>query len=179
VEEEKMKNKTEPTIDQLESKLSGWEKWLYAGFGAAFIMLLHSFVKAYENTKLVSAFFYIEKQVRTPSWPGYNEYLGNIFFGMHSPLRDEFGVAVVIMFIAVAAILAFSKKWRKIQLSKRLDLIFGFLLAGWIVLLSLGVQNSFSVEGGYNVILIIYILSLGSGYWWLRRKNDKAEEVFP
>lgn len=174
-----MKSKVEPTIDQLEQKLSQWEKWLYAGFGAGISMLLLSFVKAYENTRLVSAFFYIEKQVKTPNLPGYNEYLGNIYFGMHSPLRDEIGVAVIIFFVALAAILAFSKKWRKIQLSKRLDLIFGFLLVGWIVLLSVGVQNSFSVDGGYNVLLIVYILPLGIGYWWLRRKKDTAEEVFP
>lgn len=174
-----MKNKTEPTIDQLESKLSMWEKWLYAGFGAAFIMLLHSFVKAYENKWLTSAFFYIEEHGGGTNLPGYNEYLANIYYGMHSSQRGGLGLAVVILFILLAGILAFHKKWRKVQLSKRLDLIFGFLLAGWVTLLSIGVQNSFEVEGIYIVIVLIYLLGLGLGYWWLRRKNDKAEEVFP
>jgi hypothetical protein len=174
-----MKNKTEATIDQLESKLSGWEKWLYAGFGAAFIMLLHSFVKAYENKWLTSAFFYIEEHGGGPNLPGYNEYLANIYYGMHSSLRGGLGAAVVYLFILLAGILAFHKKWRKVQLSKRLDLIFGFLLAGWVTLLSFGVQDPLNAGGGYSVLVIVYMLALGLGYWWLRRKNDKAEEVFP
>ncbi len=142
-------------------------------------MLLHAFVKAYENKWLTSAFFYIEEHGGATNQPGYNEYLANIYYGMHSSLRDALGLAVVILFILLAVILAFHRKWRRIPLSKRMDLIFGFLLAGWIVLLSFGVQDPLNVGGGYSVLVIVYMLGLGLGYWWLRRKKDRAEEVFP
>ena len=176
-----MKSETGPALDQTEQKLNQWEKWLFAGFGAALIMLLHALLKAYENQKLTSAFFFLEFEEKgvAKSLPGYNEYLGDIFFGMHSPLRSVFGAVVVILFIVLAVILAFHRKWRTVPLSKRMDLIFGFLLAGWIVLLSFGVQDPLNVGGGYIALVVAYVLGLGLGYWWLRRKKDRAEEVFP
>lgn len=172
-------NNSEITTGYPEQMLPLWERWLYAGFGGAFIMLLHAIIKAFENQRLTNAFFYLEDKLEAANMPGYNDYLGNLYFGMHSPLRSGFGTAVVILFIALAAHLAFNGKWRKVGLNQRLDLIFGFLLAGWIVLLSLGVEDPLNVGGGYSILVILYALGLGLGYWWLRRKKDKAEEVFP
>ena len=172
-------NKVETTIDSLEQKMSQWERWLYAGFGGTLIMLLHALIKAYENRRLTNAFFYLKDKLETANMPGYNEYLGNLYYGMYSPLRSFFGTAVVILFIALAGILAFSRKWRRIQLAKRLDLIFGLLLVGWITLLSLGLQDPLNAGGGYVVLVILYALAMGLGYWWLRRRKDKVEEVFP
>jgi uncharacterized membrane protein len=41
------------------------------------------------------------------------------------------------------------------------------------------VQDPLNVGGGYSVLVIVYLLALGLGYWWLRQKKDKADEVFP
>ncbi len=168
-----MENKAYPTIEQIEQKLLGWEKWLYAFFGVAIIMLVHAFIKAYENQLATGAFFALEKEAGSDlSFPSQ-------LYVSFSSWRPLLWLTIEIVTLVPAAILAFHSTWRKVPLIKRLDLIFGFLLAGWVTLLSLGAQDPLNVGNGYNVLVIGYILAIGLGYWWLRRKKDRAEEVFP
>ncbi len=174
-----MKSKVEPTIDQLESKLSGWEKWLYAGTGAAIILLVQAFIKAYENQMLVNVFFSIDMKAGAENLNIFQQYSTGIFQGLISPWRILLWLSLEFAVLIPAAILAFHPTWRKIPLGRRLDLIFGYLLAGWVTLLSPGAQDPNNAGGGYIVLVIVYLLALGLGYWWLRRKKDTSEEVFP
>jgi hypothetical protein len=183
-----MENKLAEKIERLEAQLPRWEKWLYACYSAAFIMLAHGFVKAYENQMLTDALFFIEKKAGitpssyvffTPPPPDLFHYYSNINFAMISSWRIALWVVVQFLILACAAILAFHPAWRKIALAKRLDLIFGYLLAGWVVLNSRGAQDPYNVSDGFNILILVYLFALGLGYWWLRRKKDSAEEVFP
>jgi len=76
-------------------------------------------------------------------------------------------------------LLALLPAWRKVPLSKRIKLIFGYFLAAWVVLLSIGVQEPNNVTNGYNFLLIASAIAIGVGYWWLRRKQKEPEEGFP
>ncbi len=166
-------------IERLEAQLLRWEKWLYACYGAAFTLLAQAFVKAYENQRFVNVFFSIDKDAGAIRGSVFQQYNADIFQGLISPWRILLWLFLEFAFLAPATILAFHPPWRKIVLAKRLDLIFGYLLAGWVALLSLGAQDPLNVGAGYNVFVIAYLLALGLGYWQLRRNKDKAEEVFP
>nr|BAL53454.1 hypothetical protein HGMM_F07B11C09 [uncultured Chloroflexota bacterium]BAL55895.1 hypothetical protein HGMM_F32G01C05 [uncultured Chloroflexota bacterium] len=78
-----------------------------------------------------------------------------------------------------AAILGLHPRWRRVALARRLDLIGGFLLVGWINLLAFGATDPLNTVSGYNILVVLYLLLLGGGYWFLRRKRDRAEEIFP
>ena len=173
-----MENKTDPTMEQIEQKLLGWEKWLYACFGAAMILFAHALIKANENAMLTDLFFLQEKAIPTDLSQNYI-YVNHMNSVMLSPERIWLWGIVELAALVPAAILAFHSSWRKIILAKRLDLIFGYLLAAWVALLSLGAQDPLNVGNGYNVFVIVYLLALALGYRQLRRKKDKAEEVFP
>jgi hypothetical protein len=185
--EETMDSKLTEKIERLEAQLPRWEKWLYVCYSAAFVMLAQAFIKAHENYLLADALFFIEKKAGvipsngffTPPPPDVREYYINLNHAMISNWRIALWLIILFLILACAAILAFHPAWRKIALAKRLDLIFGFLLAAWINFLSLGAQDLLNIPGEYNVLVVVYLLALGIGYWWQGRKKDKAEEVFP
>lgn len=168
-----MDNKLAEKIERLEAQLPRWEKWLYACFGVAFTMLIHAFIKAHENQLATEAFFMLEKEA------GSDLTFPSQLWLSFSSWRPLLWLFVQFATLVPAAILAFHSAWRKVTLNKRLDLIFGFLLAGWVTLLSLGAQDPLNAPNGYNTLVVVYLLALGLGYWWLRRKKERAEEVFP
>ena len=167
----------------IEQRLLGWEKWLYVSFGVAIIMLVQAFIKDHENIMFTNALFFMEDKAglaRTAANSDLlSQYYSDLAVAYLSPARLLLWLVVQLAIFAGAAVLAFFPPWRKVTLSKRMDFIFGFLLAGWINLLALGAQDPLNIPGEYNVLVVIYLLALGIGYWGLRRKKDKAEEVFP
>lgn len=174
-----MESKLDSAMEQNEQRLLYWEKWLYAAYAASFISLIQALLKAYENQLLVNVFFSIEEDFGVNHLSVFQQYSPELFRGLISPGRLLVWLLLEIAILAPAAILAFHPKWRTIAISKRLDLIFGYLLAGWVAILSLGAQDPLNASDGYNVFVIVLLLALGLGYWLLRRKKDKAEEVFP
>ncbi len=182
-----MSNKSPLTLEQLEARLARWEKWFYLCLGAAVIMLLQGLIKYYENTNLTDILFALDEEVNifefmyTYSYKLSMVYLspGGLSMVYLSPWRLLLWLAVEIAALAPAAILGLASRWRKVALSKRLDLIAGFLLAGWLDLLALGATDPLNVGAGYSVVVILYLLLLGGGYWALRHQRDQAEEIFP
>ncbi|MEP0806916.1 MAG: hypothetical protein HRF47_15660 [Chloroflexota bacterium] len=173
-------------IERLEAQLPRWEKWLYACFGAAVTMLGNSIARAFERSYLTAAFFkslkHIEPAAFTENAPTIlltDPVSLNIQRALFAPYWLILSYFLLSAILIPAIWLAFHALWRQVPLAKRGDLIFGYFLAGWLTLLSLGVQDPFNADSGYNVLVISYLLALGLGYWWLRRKKDKAEEVFP
>jgi len=92
--------------------------------------------------------------------------------------------------------LLMSQKWRKVSLSKRLNTAFGYLGCAWLVLCSANFgkfQSCFSMKldasngswvcnshlTGWSTFTFIAALLLGFSFWYLRRKKDKPEEIFP
>ena len=175
-----MENKLAEKIERLEAQLPRWEKWLYACISAAVIMLVHAFIKASENFLLADLLFSIEQKTLVPTTiPNYFGYVNNVNNVILSPERYWLWLIVELAALTPAAILAFHSAWRKVPLVKRPDLIAAYLLAAWVNLLVLGAQNPLPVSNAYNFFAFGYLLVLGLGYWWLRRKKEKAEEVFP
>ncbi len=178
-----MESKTDLTMERLEHKLLGWEKWLYASFSVAIIMLAHAFIKDHENIMLTNALFFMEDKAELARSAAnaelLSQYYSDLAVAYLSPARLILWLTIQFAMFACAAVLAFFPPWRKVNLPKRIDLIFGFLLAAWINLLALGAQDPLNIAGEYNVLVVIYLLMLGLGYWWQGRKKDKAEEVFP
>lgn len=173
-----MNNPSALSVEEVEAHLPHWEKWLYLTLGATIIMLIQGFITHYENTLLTDLMFVLENQgidIRefAPRYLFQGSYVQLSFW------RLLLWSVVELAALFPAAILGLHSRWRKIALSKRLDLIGGFLLAGWINLLALGVTDPFNMSDGYSIFLILYLLLLGGGYWSLRRKHDQAEEIFP
>lgn len=178
-----MESKNVPTMEQIEQRLLVWQKWLYAYYSAALVMLAQAFIKNYENTILTGALFFIEGKAGVTNLPSNSPMLDQYFYDLGlvyiSPARFALWLFIQLAIFACAAILVFFPPWRKVNLSKRMDLIFGFLLAAWINLLALGAQDPLNTPSEYNALAVIYLLALGIGYWGFRHKKDKAEEVFP
>ncbi|GAB4454769.1 MAG: hypothetical protein Kow0070_01800 [Anaerolineales bacterium] len=173
-------------IERFEAQLPRWEKWLYVCFGAAVTMLGNSIARAFERSYLSDAFFQSLKNVNPAA---FTENARSITLTDPISLAIQHALFVpywqILSYFLLSVILipvvwlAFHALWRQVPLAKRGDLIFGYLLAGWVTLLSLGVQDPLDMIAGYNTLVVVYLLALGFGYWWLRRKKDKAEEVFP
>jgi hypothetical protein len=88
----------------------------------------------------------------------------------------------VVIWLAVAPpgfYLLMSRKWRKVSLSSRLNSAFGYLGCAWLVLLSAGIRGFSSSNPGCNTLIVITAFVLGAAFWYLRKKKDKSEELFP
>jgi len=173
-------------IEKLEAQLPLWEKGLFAAYGAAITMLANSIARGFEKSYLTSAFFKslenIDPAAFTENAPPImltDPVALNLQRALFVPYWQVLGFFLLIVILIPGAWLVFHPTWRQASLAKRQGLIFGYLLADWIVLLSLGAQEPGNVGDGYNVFVLAYLLALVLGYGWLRRKKDKAEEVFP
>jgi hypothetical protein len=173
-----MNSAFESGIEMLERQFIRWEKGLYACYGIAFTMLAHAIVKARENTVLADMLFSMERQASTTSTMVSSENNADIFYILGASWRSTLWMIVELAILMLAVTLAFHPTWRNFPLAKRLDLIFGYLLSAWVVLLSLGAQIPDDFGNGLNFLTIGSLLVLGLAYWWFRRKKDKAEEVF-
>jgi hypothetical protein len=88
----------------------------------------------------------------------------------------------LVIWLAVAPpgfYLLMSKKWRKVSLSSRLNAAFGYLGCAWMILLSAGIKGFPSGDPGCNTLIVISAFVLGAAYWYIRKKKDKPEEMFP
>jgi hypothetical protein len=174
-----MNSTLESGIEKLEHQFIHWEKGLYACYGIAFTMLAHAIVKARENTVLTDMLFSMERQTRTTLPMVSSQNNADIFYIMGASWRSALWMVVGLAILILAVTLAFHPTWRKFPLAKRLNLIFGYLLAAWVVLFSVGAQYPDDFSNGMKFLAIGSLLALGLAYWWFRRNKDRAEEVFP
>lgn len=174
-----MKNKSLLSIEELESRLPGWEKWLFLTLGATVILLIQGFIKHYENKLLTDLMFSLMNEQSMDVGQFVLSYGYRWSFIYLSPWRLLLWLFVEMAALVPAAILGLHPLWRRMTLTRRLDLISGFLLVGWLNLLALGATDPLNMPGGYNALVILYLLLLGGGYWFLRRKRERAEEIFP
>lgn len=174
-----MDSSVESRMELLERQVVYWEKGLYACYAVAVTMLAQAIVKAHENRILTDMLLFMERKGRatTPLVP--SQYNADVLYVMGSPWRSTLWITVEMAILILAMTLAVHPTWRKFPFTKRLDLIFGYLLAAWVVLLSLGAQIPDDIGNGLNVLLMGSLLALGLAYWWFRRKKDTAEEIFP
>jgi hypothetical protein len=168
---------SEPGING-EVQLMKWEKGLYASYGAALTLLVHAVIKAIENIGLDKLLLDFEEVTNFQifSHVEYYAYLADIKISLWRYLLWLF---IEVFTLGAAAILAFHPAQRRNASFKRLNVIFGYLLAGWITLLSLGAQFPNDNSIGYYAFVVAFLLAIGWGYWRSRRKRERAEEIFP
>jgi len=168
-------------VRSIEERVAAWGKWLYACYGAALSLLLSAIIKAIENTKLVGMLFSIEEKAGAANLPIFAEHYTEIGFIVVSPWRLLLWAVLEIACLGMAVILIAQPAWRKAPSMKRTNLIFGYLMASWLTLLTLGAQDPINVGEvpGYNILVVGYLIAIGLGYWLIHRKKDRAEEIFP
>lgn len=169
----------ESKVELLERQLIHWEKGLYICYGTAVTMLAHAVIKAHENMVLTDILLFMERKSRMTTPLVSSQYNADVLYVMGSSWRSILWLVVELTILILATTLAFHPIWRKFPIAKRFDLIFGYFLAAWVALLSLGVQNPLDFEYGFDILAIGSLLFLGLAYWWFRRKRDRAEEIFP
>ena len=138
-------------VEQLEKRLEFWKRGLLVALGASGTLLV---------TTLAESLRYA--------------YFADAFWGWY--------IVWVVIWLAIAPpgfYLLMSKKWRKVSLSSRLNAAFGYLGCAWLVLLSAGIRRFLNSDPGCNTLIVITGIVLGGAYWYLRKKKDKPEELFP
>jgi hypothetical protein len=88
----------------------------------------------------------------------------------------------VVIWLSIAPLgffLLMSRQWRKVPLSIRLNVAYGYLCCAWLVLLSAGIKGYSSGDHACNTLVIITAFILGASYYYLRKKKSEPEEMFP
>jgi hypothetical protein len=171
-------------IERLEAQLPRWEKWLLICYGMAFTMFVNAVIRGVENAYLNEAFVFTDQEIKAmgPNF-SFNNIPVSIYDAFSKSLNAPWWILFVWIFMLVmllpGILLSIHSGWRKISLAKRFNLIFGYFISAWVVFLSIGAENPNGTPDGYIFLLVASAIAIGTGYWWLRRKKDRAEEVFP
>ena len=85
---------------------------------------------------------------------------------------------VLLIFVLSSGFnLLWGKNWRSLPLSKeRVNTIFGYLIAGWLLLFVPCILNR---ELCFLTFPLAYTIFLGTIYWRTHQKLSEAEEMFP
>jgi len=136
-------------VEQLEIRLEFWKRGVLVAVGASITFFATTLAES-------------------------SRFLSSTFWGWY--------LIWIIIWLAVAPpgfYLLMSRKWRKVSLSSRLNVAFGYLGCAWLVLLSAGIRGFSSSDPACNTVIVITGLVLGAVYWYLRKKKDEPEELFP
>ena len=168
-------------IESLENQIPRWEKWLYLCYGAAFTMFVNAIIRSVERAYLNRVFVVSAEELKlmggSISIP--DSVVQNIAGSLNAPWWSLVCLGILLAVLFPGLILSFHPGWRKVSIHKRLNLMVGFFLSAWVVLLSFGVQDPLNVANGYNILLLGSAIAIGGAYWRLRRKQTKAEVIFP
>lgn len=103
------------------------------------------------------------------------------FFAIALAADSWFGFPSVIVGVLIFLATGFSgsylllgRRWRKNPLPSRLNIAFGYLGCGWLVLFSVYINDR-----SCNSMILISAFLLGGLYWYLSKKKNKPEEMFP
>jgi hypothetical protein len=144
------------TIEQMESQLEKWQRFMWFSLGASAAILLSAAADAW----------------MIPYRPGLDQYM----------LRLAIWILIQCAAIIPAALLILGRKWRKTPVFLRFNTIFGFFSASWIAMMSLGfnLQLFTDIPGDIPLLLLIVGLVLAGMYFSLRKKLVTAPEaMFP
>lgn len=137
---------------QLEKQFQMWNRFMYMVFGSSITLALIGFGNIAYGAE----------------WPGFGNYTG--------------GVWTSVQFLATAPgfYLLWGRQWKSIPLSLRTNTIFGYFLAGWITLLSLGFITETAPATDYYILLVGSAILIALGYIWTQKKTSiPREEIFP
>jgi len=172
-----MENKLAEKIERLEAQLPRWEKWLLICYGVAFTFLITTIIRGVERVYLWKAFF---STLPAEGDSFINDPIAmDIQMALFAPWWILAFWAILLAMLFPGVLLSIHFAWRKVSLAKRFNLIFGYFISAWVVFLSIGAENPNNTPDGYILLLVGSAIAIGTGYWWLRRKKDSAEEVFP
>jgi hypothetical protein len=169
-------------VDNLEKQLLAWGKWLFVCYGAASMMFINALIRLVERSYLMQSFVFTPEELeKVGAQSGIipDSVSQSINFSLMSPWWTLTCGFLLLAMMYPGIMLVIHSGWRTVSLTKRLNLIFGYFIASWIVLLSLGAQDPKNISGGYNLLLFGSAIAIGVGYWRLHKKQFRAEEVFP
>ena len=173
-----MDSKLAEKIERFEAQLPRWEKWLLICYGVTFTFFITAIIRGVEHVYLVKAFSYA-----MPAEGGsfFNDPIAmNIQRALFAPWWILAFWIILLAMLFPGVLLSIHPTWRKVPLAKRFNLIFSYFISAWVVFLSIGAENpTNAAPDGYIFLLVASAIAIGTGYWQLRRKRDKAEEVFP
>jgi hypothetical protein len=76
--------------------------------------------------------------------------------------------------------LLLTKRWKALPLSNRLNTIFGYFVASWISLVSLGLITANTAPSEFNFLIVFTALLIALGYIWaLKKTSQPRDEMFP
>ena len=137
---------------QLEKQFQMWNRFMYMLLGSSITLVLIS-----SGLILYDA-----------HWPGFGNYVG--------------GIWGTIQFLTAAPgfYLLWGRLWRVIPLAGRINTIFGYFVASWLTLFSLGLITETQPVTEYYLLLVGSALLIATGYSWaLRRTSAPRDEMFP
>jgi hypothetical protein len=179
--EVKMNHESITEIESLENQLPRWEKWLYLCYGASFTMFVNAIVRSFERSYLNRVFVVSAEELKlmggSISVP--DSVVQHVAASLNAPWWSLVCGGILMAMLFPGVVLSLHSGWRKVSIHKRLNLMLGFFISAWIMLLSLGVQDPHNVADGYNFLLLGSAIAIGVGFWRLRRKQTKAEVIFP
>lgn len=138
--------------EQLEKQLQQWNRFLYMILGSSITLVFISFGFLLNASR----------------WDGFANYAG--------------GVWQLIQLLATPPgfYLFLTKRWRAVPLANRLNTIFGFFIASWINLLSLGLITIETAPGEFNFLIVgMAILIVIAYIWAIKRTSTPRDEMFP
>lgn len=161
-------------IESMEKRLPRWEKWWFVCAGATATFLAEAFVRGIERRYIIEAFFLLH-----PHGGALNQPALYLQEALYPAWRWLIWLAVEIAALFPGIALAVHSTWRKTPLQKRINLMFGYFLCAWLALLALIVQDPDNTPGFFYLACVIAAPALALTYGWLRRKEKKAETLFP
>jgi hypothetical protein len=139
-------------IQQLEKQFQMWNRFMYTILGSSITLALISFGNISYGT----------------DWPGFGNYAG----GMWASLQ--------VLAALPGFFLLWGSRWKSLPLASRINTIFGFFLASWLTLLSLGLMMETAPATDYYFLLVASAISIALGYILaLKRTSVPRDGIFP
>lgn len=138
--------------EQLEKQFQMWNRFMYMILGASITLVLLSLGTVTYGTE----------------WPGFGNYTGGIWASI------QFLAALPGLYLLLG------RRWKLIPLSNRLNTIFGYFIASWLALLSLGFIMETAPATDYYLLLVGSATLVALGYIFaLKRTSIPKDEIFP
>ena len=138
--------------EQLEKQFQIWNRFMYLALGSSITLVFISFGFLLNASR----------------WSGFENYAGGVW---------EF---IQLLVTPPGLYLLLARRWKVLPLSNRLNTIFGYFLAGWINLLSLGLITANSAPSEFNFLIGVTAILIVIGYILaLKRTSSPRDEMFP
>lgn len=137
---------------QLEKQFQMWNRFMYLILGSSITLVPIGFGNI----------------LNADRWQGFGNYMGGIW------------TWIQILATAPGLFLLLGRRWKVLPLAHRLNTIFGYFIASWLSLLSLGFITADNAPSELNFLIVGSALLIVFGYIWaLKKMSHPRDEMFP